>query len=191
MERPDEAACVSGLVARLCSLLRRTPHTSVSRRGASVHWWPTLCSFHPEGTPLTPWLCRPGGLEIPWALCEARAAEGASHPAAYPKGTIKTLGRNTPQSFWEGSLFSWRGGLTVLQHSQGPAQMLPRGWRLVDVVFRTLPCPRSQHLTERSLHLLSEEPWFLWLLCQEPPVLSPGPNVQQDFCFQVPQDCNQ
>lgn len=187
MERPDEAACVSdlsGSASAPCSAA--PPHTSVSRRGASVRLVTDSVQLPPRRHPWPPGSVGQGvsSSRGPRDCDSWKGSPWQTLPPGYHqdhrlKHTPVFLGRKPIQ------LEGWALVCNIHRDLHRCSQGMETG----GYSLRTLPCPRSQHLTERSLHP-SPEPWFLWLL-PGATCAFPGPNVQQDFCFQVPQDCNQ
>lgn len=167
MERPDEAACVSdlsGSASAPCSAA--PPHTSVSRRGASVRLVTDSVQLPPRRHPWSPGSVGQGS-RVPGSH-ETATAGRAVLGRHCPQGTIKTLGWNTPQSFWEGSLFGWRGGLWFATFT-GTCTDAPKEWRLVDTVFVLCLAP-DHSILQRGVYTLLQNPGFCGY-CQGPPVL--------------------
>lgn len=120
-----------------------------------------LCAAATQKAPLILWLCRPGGLEFP------RSHETVTTGRAVLGQTL-LLGHNQDLRLKHTPVFLRRRPV----HLEGWALVcnIPRdlrrcfqGTETGEYSLHTLLCPRSQHLTERSLHP-SPEPWFLWLL---------------------------
>ena len=171
---------------RLCSLLCRTPaHQCLQERSFSTPG-DRLCAATTQKAPLIPWLCRPGSLEFPGPV-RLWQREGKSLVDIAPRALSRPYAETHPSLSEKEAYSAWGVG-SGLQRSQGPEQRLPRnGDWWIQSLYSALPQITASYREELTP---SPEPWFLWLLPGDTCAF-PGSNVQQDFCFQVPQDCNQ
>lgn len=151
MERPDGSVCVwpGGQRSAPAPPHPRTPASPGEE--LLYAWWPTSGAASTQKAPLTPGSVGQGVSSL-WAH-ETATAGRAVLGRHCPQGTIKTLGWNTPQSFWEGSLIQLEGW--ALACNIQDLHRCSQGMETGGYSLRTLPCPRSQHLTERSLHPFS------------------------------------